>query len=124
MSNKTESFRVRVTADENNAFKQLADKVGESRSRLARKFVREALNNEIDLLTDEQLLLKVVIRQLTGIANNLNQITKAMHTGIVPTTIDLNYLVEIRGIALAVRNELITIITKSKKRWMQNHASQ
>lgn len=118
--NKTEAFHVRLTNEEAIAFKKVADNIGETRGRLLRKLVREAINNDIDLLTDEQSLLKIAIRQLLGIANNLNQITIAIHTGKIHRTIDENYLNEIRNHVLAVKSSFAAHIKKTKNRWVSN----
>jgi hypothetical protein len=92
MTRKTESLRVRITPEENEAFKALALNMEESRSRIVRKMVREAITGNIDLLTDEQSLLKIAIRQLIGIANNLNQITATMHASMTAPATDIQYL--------------------------------
>jgi hypothetical protein len=118
---KTQSLQIRLTADENAAFKKLADDIGVTRARLARKLFREAINNEIDLLIDEELLLKAAIRQLTGVANNLNQITKALHAGLISSILDEKELLGIIRGTIAARDELISIIRKTKKREVNSH---
>ncbi len=121
MVNKTQALQIRLTADENAAFKKLAEDIGVTRARLARKLFREAINNEIDLLIDEELLLKAAIRQLTGMANNLNQITKAVHAGLISNPLDETELLKVIRDTIAARDDVITIIRKTKKRWVNKH---
>jgi hypothetical protein len=121
MVNKTQSLQIRLTADENTAFKKLADDIGVTRARLARKLFREAINNDIDLLIDEELLLKAAIRQLTGMTNNLNQITKAVHAGLISNVTDEKELLKIIRSTVAARDDLIKIIRKTRAREVNKH---
>lgn len=50
--------------------------------------IREIINSDFDLLPDEQLLIKIPIRQLIGIANNLNPFAVAKHSGKSNIAID------------------------------------
>jgi hypothetical protein len=118
MTRKTESLRVRITPEENEAFIALALNMEESRSRLVRKMVREAITGNIDLLTDEQSLLKIAIRQLIGIANNLNQITATMHANTTPPAIDMKYLEELKEYVYAVKSELVNYVKHTTQRWI------
>jgi hypothetical protein len=123
VANRTRVLHVKLTEGEYIDYSKFIDLKGETLSRFTRKLIREAINGEIDLLTDEQLLLKVGMRQLVGIANNLNQITKAMNTGIVPKVLDEKYLQKIQDCSLEVRKEFRDAILKTKQRWLNNHAS-
>lgn len=118
-TNKTTMLHVRVTEEEFEAFKKFAEGLGETRGRILRKMIREAVNQSIDLLHDEKSLLMVAIRQLVGIAHNLNQITAAMHSGRTHRTIDNNYLVEIKKYIFEVRMALEDPIKKTKNRWVK-----
>ena len=120
MNSKTEMFHVRLTNLESNAFKKLSENIGETRGRFLRKLIREVINNDIDLLTDEQSLLKVAIRQLVGIANNLNQIAAAMHSGKSHRTIDEYYLNELKNHIIDVRKAFESHVKKTKTRWVKN----
>jgi hypothetical protein len=123
VANKTRVLHVKLTEDEYIAYSKFIDLKGETLSRFTRKLIREAINGEIDLLTDEQLLLKVGMRQLVSIANNLNQISKAMNAGIVPKVLDAKYLLKIQHCSLEVRKEFRYAILKTKQRWLKSHAS-
>lgn len=122
MKTKTQALQVRLTEEENAAFKKLAEAVGASRSSLARKWIREAINGSPDLLTDEANVLRIAISQLVGIANNLNQVTKAMHTGITHRTVDEAYLKSLKKYVSSVKAELATLVVHTKKRWVNSDA--
>lgn len=115
---KSHALQIRLTEEKHIALKKFADNLYEKRSRIVRKVIRELINHDIDLLTSEQALLKTAIRQLVGIANNLNQITMAMHAGVTHRTIDETYLAEIRNQVIDVRDEFCSAILKTKKRWV------
>lgn len=117
---KSEALKVRLTIDENESFKKIANDIGETRSRLLRKVIREIINSDIDLLTDEQSLLKIAIRQLVGMANNLNQIATAMHSGKSHRTVDEHYLNELKNHITTVRKAFEAHIIKTKTRWVKN----
>ncbi len=121
-NNKLKLIQTRLTIDEDVAFNKLVERYGESRSRLIRKMIREAVNGEPDLLTDEQSLLKIAIRQLIGIANNLNQVTMAIHAGLTHRVVDEKYLSEVFKHVIQVKLELQNSIKKTKCRWVKNHA--
>lgn len=121
-NNKTKIIQTRLTIEEDEAFNFVVEKCGESRSRLMRKMIREAVNGEPDLLTDEASLLKIAIRQLIGIGNNLNQVTMAIHAGLTHTVVDEKYLSNILKHVTQVKSELQNHIKKTKLRWVKNHA--
>ena len=54
MTNKTRVLHVRVTENENEAFKYFAEGLGETRARILRKMIRESINGVPDLLHDER----------------------------------------------------------------------
>lgn len=111
---KSEALKVRLTIEENSKFKKIADDIGVTRSRLLRKMIREVINKDIDLLTDEQTLLRIAIRQLVGIANNLNQITAVMHSGKSHRTIDDHYLNELKNHVILVRKSFESHVKQAK----------
>jgi len=120
MVKKTDLLQVRVTPEEMEAFVKLSAELGlANKSSLLRKLVRESINQEIDLLNDEHSLLMVAIRQLVGIANNLNQLTAAMHQGKMHRTVDKAYLADIKGHVLIVKKALEVCIKKTKNRWIK-----
>ncbi len=120
MTNKTRVLHVRVTENENEAFKYFAEGLGETRARILRKMIRESINGVPDLLHDERSLLMVAIRQLVGIANNLNQITAAMHSGKNYRSVDEHYITEIKKHIFDVKTALEDPIKKTKTRWVMH----
>jgi metal-responsive CopG/Arc/MetJ family transcriptional regulator len=80
---KTEAVRVRLSLDEKLQLDALSiSLIGKkNRSRLVRKLIRDALNLDLDLLDAERLAFQQAIIQLSGVARNLNQITKLYHQG-------------------------------------------
>jgi len=119
MPNKTTMLHVRLTEEEAEAFKRLAGSVGENRARLLRKMIRESVNGIPDLLHDEQSLLMVAIRQLVGIAHNLNQITAAMHSGKTHRSVDEGYLTEIKKYVSSTTSSLEDCVKKTRSRWVK-----
>lgn len=120
MANRTQALQVRLTDEEAKAFKQVADALGENRARLTRKMIRETINQTPDLLQDEKSLFMVAIRQLVGIAHNLNQITKAIHSGTTRRSVDEKYLSEVKRNVLDVKTELESYVKKTKNRWVKD----
>ncbi len=120
MMNKTESLYVRLTQEEGEAFKHFAEGLGETRARVLQKMIRESINGVPELLYDKQSSLMPAIRKLVGIADNLNQITAAMHSGKIHRTVDENYLAEVKRYVLDVRSALEDPIKKTKNRWVKH----
>lgn len=117
---QTEALRVRLTTDEADAFKNLADAAGETRSGLLRKAVREMVNDPYpDLLHDEQSTLRVVIRTLVGISRNLNQITTAINSGNTNhSKVDEMYLSRVQSHVDDVKKSFIEYLDITRKRKM------
>ena len=65
-------------------------------------------------------LFMVGIRQLVGIANNLNQITRAIHSGHTHRTVDEHYLTELKRHVLEVQHALEVPVKKTKTRWVKH----
>jgi coenzyme F420-reducing hydrogenase beta subunit len=70
---KTESLRVRLTQEESDAFLTLATSIGVKRSQLLRKMIREFINQQPDLLENEQIRFREIIRLLTGLSRMIKQ---------------------------------------------------
>lgn len=121
MAEKTQPLQVRLSKKENEAFKRLAEQKGETRSSIVRKMIREMINGEIDLLTDEASLLKIAIRQLIGISNNLNQLTVAIHSGKTRRTIDEPYLESLKTYIADVKESFRQCVLKTKTRWVKKN---
>jgi metal-responsive CopG/Arc/MetJ family transcriptional regulator len=77
----SEVMRVRLSGSERDAFLAAAKRLGESRSNLLRRAVREIINRPADLLERELVGLDEAVYQLRAIGRNLNQVTRAIHLG-------------------------------------------
>lgn len=117
---KTYGFR--LNESEAMAFNDCANHLGETRSRLLRKLVREFINHPYpDLLNNEQAMIRVVIRYLAGISRNLNQITAAINAGkLSHRNIDQGYLDEIKKHVDTVKNEFLKYLEITRKRLVIN----
>jgi hypothetical protein len=80
--NKTHTIHVRLTPIEKEQGEILSETLlgKPNLSRLIRILLREAIGAGPDLLPKEREEFSLAIRQLTGIARNLNQITAAIHS--------------------------------------------
>lgn len=116
MTNKTKVLHVRLTDDEAVAFKKFAESLGEKRANLLRKMVRESINQTPDLLSGEQSVMMFAIRQLAGIARNLNQVTAAIHIGKALRSVDESYLTEIKKYVTAVKESFEGHVKNTKDR--------
>jgi hypothetical protein len=77
---RSETFRLRLTAEEHAALQGLSARTGICRSRLARKAIRELVTGGVDLLQREQIAALEVARQLRRIGVNLNQIAHHLNS--------------------------------------------
>ena len=117
---KTEALRVRLTSEENESFKKIADNIGEKRSNIIRKIIREIINNDIDLLSDEKLLIKTALRQLVGLSNNFNQLIAAIHSKSIKETVNINHINDINKGIKSFKTELQNHIKKNQHRWIKS----
>lgn len=72
---------VRLLAAEHDQFALAAKRLGESRSNLLRRAVREIIGQPVDFLKTELGVLEMAVFQLKAVGRNLNQIVRAIHTG-------------------------------------------
>lgn len=119
MIKKYAIFNIRVTPEQRKEFLRFADGIGETPSRLLRKLIREIINGETDLLYDEILLLKIGIRQLSGMRINLRQIKTAMSNGITSQTVKESSIDELIDFISSLLTEIITLIIKTNRRWVK-----
>ncbi|CAM4381145.1 MAG: hypothetical protein LEGION0398_MBIBDBAK_01084 [Legionellaceae bacterium] len=112
------TYGLRLTEEEAKSFNNYASKVGETRSRLLRKMVRELINNGVpDLLKNEESTIRFVIRQLSGISRNLNQITSSIHKNDSNAKrINSEYLESIKDHVNSVKNEFVKYLSITRKR--------
>jgi hypothetical protein len=110
---------IRVTPEQREEFLKFADDIGETPSRLLRKLIRESINGETDLLHDEILLLKIGVRQLSGMRINLRQIKTAMNNGITSQIVKESSIDELIDFISSLLTEIITLIIKTNRRWVK-----
>ena len=73
----------RVRPDEHEAFKHLAQQLGQKPGRLVRRLVRQAITGGPDYFDDGVLEIRTMHRQLAAIGRNLNQLARAVNRGDV-----------------------------------------
>jgi len=116
-------INVRVTQEERDAFNQLSvDLLGKrSASRLLRKLVREALHLGPDLINEERKDFQHALRQLTGIARNLNQITASINSGNHASIerLTVAYLSRLSDEVSTLKQAMIQFINNTKQRSMK-----
>ncbi len=113
----SEVTRVRLAADECAAFAAAAKRLGESRSNLLRRAVREIINRPADLLEKELAGLDEAVYQLRAVGRNLNQITRAMHQGeLKDGQIDAALLEELKQTVEQLADWITALAEKSRLR--------
>jgi len=118
---KSEATRVRLAPSEKQKFKDYCSVNDVKEGRLLRKVVRELINKEPDLMTQEMEEFKAAVRQLAGISRNLNQITRKVNSGATPSQLsNQNYWDELGEHVKEVRQSLDSIIDKTENRWVSN----
>lgn len=116
-SSKLTVVHVRLTLAEKEALAQLSLQwLGcQNLSRLMRRLIRDALKCP-DVLKDEKEQFIVVVRQLTGIARNFNQLMAAMHGGKVNANlVNPQYLLQIKQIVESVNEQFKDYIKRAKQ---------
>ncbi len=74
-------LHVRLHDQETAALKQLAAALGQPPSRLLRRLIREAITGGPDYFKDELVDLRRMVRELSAIGRNLNQLARAANRG-------------------------------------------
>lgn len=88
-----------------------------NKSRIVRKLVREFLGYGPDLLESELNDFRLAVRQLTGMARNLNQITKAVNSDDKNLSkVDEKYLDKVSSEVASLNDKLKSYILKTKNR--------
>ena len=105
--NKFPVALARLTQEETESLNNYTKKIGIKRSKLFRKIVREVINNEPDLLPEEMKEFKESVKQLAGMARNLNQLTRAVNSGKLPVQLsDESYFIALKDEVISLRNQL------------------
>ncbi len=113
----SEAIRVRLAASEREAFAAVAKRLGDTRSNLLRRAVREIIQQPADLLEKELVGLDEAVYQLKAVGRNLNQITRAIHMGeLKEGDIGAALLEEIRLAVDQIDKRVTELIEKSRLR--------
>ena len=96
----------RVRLDEHEAFKQLAQHLGQKPGRLLRRLVRQAITGGPDFFADGVLEIRTMHRQLAGIGRNLNQLARAANRGDVVSGDDVRRVVNAGIVQMEAAKEL------------------
>ena len=118
--NKTKSMRVRLTDEEWQQAESasLALFSNKNKSQLIRKLLRDYVGMGPDLTAYELKEFREAVRQLTGIARNLNQITSRVNSEAGQTNhLSLPYIDAIKIHVNDVNNSLKNHIKRTVKRY-------
>lgn len=114
---RTESERVRLTAQERDSLQNLADQMGVQRSKIIRRLIREAVNAGPDFFDDGIKELRESNRQLAAIGRNLNRLLKLMEMDKPVNNRDLEIEYEsLRSGYEEMRQAYQALMLKSKNR--------
>lgn len=116
MSEKDKTIVVRVSDAERKALEEFSTTLfgSPNKSRLLRKIFREYLALGRDLIPQELELFRDTVRQLSGIARNLNQITQKLHAlGVKEYPLTQQLLQQIHGSIEKTNTDLRSYIRKS-----------
>ena len=118
-SNKTAMARVRLTPSEDELFTRFALDNGTDKSKLQRKIIREIITTRPHLLAEEMQIFRDAVRNISGIARNLNQLTKLANSGRIPARLfEESYYMHLREEIGALREKLDSVIDSTENRWV------
>lgn len=116
MSEKDKTIVVRVSDAERKALEDFSKVLfgSPNKSRLLRKIFREYLALGRDLIPQELELFRDTVRQLSGVARNLNQITQKLHAlGVKEYPLTQQLLQQIQTSIEKTNTDLRSYIRKS-----------
>lgn len=120
MNDKIELSRmahVRLPVTEYEQFAIAAKRLGDTRSNLLRRAVREIIQQPANLLEKELAGLDEAVYQLKAVGRNLNQLTRAIHMGeLKDGEIGAAVLEEIRLTVDQLDKRVAELIEKSRLR--------
>jgi len=106
---------VRLLESEHAQFEAAAKRLGQPRSMLLRRAVRDIIDRPANLLDQELGALAEAVYQLKAVGRNLNQLTYAVHLGKVgmvePAALDA-----VRAAVIALDARVTDLIQKSRLR--------
>ena len=120
--NKTKSMRVRLTELEwqQAEMASIALFGTNNKSRLLRKLMRDYIGMGPDLTEQEIKEFREAVRQLTGVARNLNQITARINNNSQELKhVTMDYLKRIEQSVIELNNELKSYISNTITRYQK-----
>lgn len=110
---------VRLTVDEMERLRALADAQGVPVSRLLRRAVREMVNGAPDPFDDGVLAMREAAKQLAAIGRNLNQLVASLNSGDYAYASDIVASVkDVRAAVEEARSRYARLVEASSKRWV------
>lgn len=110
---------VRLTVDEMERLRALADAQGVPVSRLLRRAVREMVNDAPDPFDDGVLAMRETAKQLAAIGRNLNQLVASVNSGDYAYASDIVASVkDVRAAVEEARARYARLVEASRKRWL------
>jgi len=108
---------VRLPVAEYEEFALAAKRLGDTRSNLLRRAVREIIQRPADLLEKELGVFDEAVYQLKAVGRNLNQITRAIHMGELKEGVfDLSTVTTVGAAVAQLDCRLTEVIEKSRLR--------
>lgn len=110
---------VRLTSDEMERLRALAQAEGVPVSRLLRRAVREMVNGAPDPFDDGVLAMRETAKQLAAIGRNLNQLVASVNRGEYAHATDIVAVVkDLRSAVEEARGRYARLVEASRKRWV------
>ena len=115
--NKFPVALTRLTEEETKLLDDYASKNGVKRSQVLRKIVRQLITKKPELLPEEMKEFKESVRQLAGMARNLNQIARVANSGTLPIELQTSdYFVHLRKEVSSLRKDIDNYINATVNR--------
>lgn len=116
---KTTPVRIRMTHDEVKALEEISIELlgRKNKSRLVRKVVRDFIGFGPDLLDLQMAEFRQAVRQLSGMANNFNQVVRAINSN--PQNLSRVTEERLENISNSINNlnsKLLNIINNTRSR--------
>ena len=106
---------VRLPQSEHEQFVTASKRLGESRSRLLRRAVRDIIQRPAQLSDQELTALTEAVYQLNAVGRNLNQLVRAIHLGKV-TVMEGAHVDTVLSAVAALDKRITELVEKSRLR--------
>ena len=117
---KSTVAHVRLTVDEAKAFEAAVRKVGQVRSRVLRRAIREIVTCGPDLFDDGLEEFSRLRFELRAIGRNLNQITRAINAGKDEDLLHIERVAEeVNDRVGRVETQVSQLLQSTRRRWVR-----